>query len=177
MASGSIGRVVYVITGVAAIAFIAGLVVAAVSGISPTVSTQNSNENIVNTSPISWLALGNPGLKLVPSPIPSAASATVGTPSVVSNGTSLALGSVTAGAEAESFTLTFTSAPASTEVVWQLWFNGSGVTTITVYLETPASAFSGSVTFFYQLAPAGGTFVLNQVTSVAQQCTTVGNCP
>lgn len=177
MNSGSLGRFVYVVTGIAAVAFITGLVVAAAAGIAPSINQQNANENIVNTSTISWLSFGLPSLKLVPSPAPAAASSSAKAPSTVANGSAFGLGTVAAGAEAESLVLTFTSAPASTEVEWQVWVNGTSVTSVTVFLTTPATAFSGTVTFFYQLAVAGGSFTLNQVTSVVQQCASTGNCP
>lgn len=173
----SIGRVVYITIAVAAVAFTAGLVVAAAAGISPVFTTQNANENVATTSTISWLTLGTPALELVPSPAPAAASSSVGTPTLLSSGSSLGIGAVSAWGEAESFSLAYANAPASTEMEWQLWVNSTNVSTLTIYLETPSTAASGSVTFYYELAPAGGTFTLNQVTSVVQQCASVGSCP
>ncbi|MCI4335713.1 MAG: hypothetical protein L3K17_00740 [Thermoplasmata archaeon] len=115
---------------------------------------------------------------------PTAPSNTTAAPTVLpSNGTvSYGLnGGASGGAALLWIFQALVTAPLNTEIELELNYSLSGNTSrFTVYLETPSSAFSGTldVRLYYSIAASalsGGT--IQSVTELSAKCLTVGTCP
>jgi hypothetical protein len=176
------GKTVYIATILAIVTFGAGFALAAVT---VTNSTLNGGGNYVNNSPITWWTTSTSpaAVAAVPSPVPTVASTTVGTPTVLAaTGQNYEVGSGTAGDIAQIFRMTeATSAVANTEIeiVFTL-STGAGTTTTTVYIETQTSIPGTAQTFSFYMdagSAASASVTINYAEQVSQQCSAVATCP
>jgi hypothetical protein len=174
-------RAIFLATIMAMVTFGTGYALAAIS---VTNSAETAGGNYVNPNAIAgWsLAATSPtAVGVIPASGTTAASTTVGTPSVLpSSATSYTVGTVTAGDVAQILRFAeTTSAPANTEIEITFTLNtGAGTTTTTVYVETQASTVAQTFTFYLDAGSAASSSVtLNFAEQVSQQCSAVGTCP
>jgi hypothetical protein len=174
-------RTVYIATGFALLAVVAGFGMAAFTVTDGAALAGGGQYHATNA--IAWWTESDVGVSIQPTPLPATLSAVVGTPTVLAAAaTSYGVNAAVAGDIGQYWKfLEAAGAAASTEV--ELAFTvstGAGITTLTVYVETQAAPPAGGATFsfFFDLgAASAGTITLNSVTEIAQQCSAVGTCP
>jgi len=174
-------RTVYVATGFALLAVIAGFGMAAFTVTSG--AALNGSGEYHATNAIAWWTESDVGVSIQPTALPATASNVVGTPSLLPGvAASYGVNTAVAGDVSQFWKFTESAgATASTELELSFTVNtAAGVTTITSYVETQAAppGAGATFTFYFDLGSAGaGTITLNSVTEIAQQCSAVGTCP
>jgi hypothetical protein len=176
-------RTVYVATGFALLAVVAGFGMAAFTIQQGPAINGAGIANGANA--ITWWTESGVGVSVQPTVLPAVVSGLVGTPTVLAAvATNYGVNAPVLNDVAQEWKFTeATGAAASTEL--ELSFTVStgvvpAVTTLIVYVETQAAPPAGGATFtfFYDLgSPGAGTITLNSVTEIAQQCSAVGTCP
>jgi hypothetical protein len=176
-------RLVWVGTVVTILAISAGWLTAASLTIT-TGSSENGGGTYHATSSLSYWTEASVGIATEPSSLPAVLSTTSGSPTVLAgSGQNYAINTPTASDIAQFWKFTEgTSAPASTEI--ELQFTVSTgltpvITQVTAYLETQATAPGTAQTFvlYFDLGAVTSNIVLNSVTEIGQQCSSVGSCP
>lgn len=174
------GRAIAIATILAMLMFGAGYAMAAIT---VTNTTETAGGTYVNPGAISGWALSatDPvAVAVIPSSGLTAASTTVGTPSVLPGAaTSYSVGTVTAGDIAQVLHFSETAAaPVSTEIEITFTLSSASVVTTTVYVETQAAPAAYTMTFYLDAGSAAGASVtINYAEQISQQCSAVGTCP
>jgi hypothetical protein len=174
-------RTVYVATGFALLAVIAGFGMATFT-IQQGAALNGSGE-YHGTGAIAWWTESDVGVSIQPTALPVTLSTVVGTPTVLAAAsTSYGVNLAVANDVAQFWKFTeAVGAAASTELELSFTVNsGAGISTITAFVETQVAPPVGGATyaFYFDLGSAStGTITLNSVTEIAQQCTAVGTCP
>jgi hypothetical protein len=174
---------VYVATGFALLAVIAGFGMAAFTIQQGSAITGAGAYNGAN--PITWWTESGVGVSVQPTVLPTTLSGVVGTPTVLAAAaTNYGVNTAVANDVAQIWRFTEAAgATASTELELSFTVStgaGPTVTTVVAYVETQATPPAGGATFtfYYDLGSASaGTITLNSVTEIAQQCSAVGTCP
>ena len=174
-------RTVYIATGFALLAVVAGFGLAAFTVTSGPALAGGGEYHATNA--IAWWTESDVGVSIQPTPLPTTASGVVGTPTVLAAAaTNYGINAAVAGDVSQYWKFTeAVTATVSTEL--ELAFTvstGAGVSSLTVYAETQVTIPGAAVTFsfYYDLgSAAAGTITLNSVTEIAQQCSAVGTCP
>lgn len=174
-------RTVYIATGFALLAVVAGFGMAAFTVTDGAALAGGGQYHA--TSAIAWWTESDVGVSLQPTALPTTASVVVGTPTVLAAAaTNYGVNAAVAGDVGQFWKFAEAAgAPANTEI--ELAFTVStaaATTTLTVFVETQATPPAGGATFafYYDLgSPAAGTITLNSVTEIAQECSAVGTCP
>jgi len=177
-------RTVWIATAVAMAAVIGGWTVAA------SFSVQNGNTETGGgayhgTSALTYWTESSVGVGSQPSPLPTALSTTVATPTVLAAAAAnYAVNAPTATDVVHFWKFTESAgAPVSTELELQFTVSTGAVpviTQVTAYVETQATSPGAAIVFvlYYDLgSPSAGTITLNSVTEISQGCTAVGTCP
>jgi aryl-phospho-beta-D-glucosidase BglC (GH1 family) len=176
-------RTVYVATAFALLAVVAGFGIAASFTVTSGPALAGSGEYHATTS-IAWWSETDVGVSVQPTALPTTASATVGSPTVLVAGTSYGVNAAVANDVAQYWKFSeATTVSVNTELEVSFTVStgaGPTITTLTVYIETQAVAPGAAVTFgfYYDLGNAVTTTItLNSVTEISQQCSAVGTCP
>lgn len=177
-------RAVYLATAVALAAFVGGYAMAGALTIA-TGSPEGANGNYETTNGITWWTQSSVGLASTPGTVPTQLASSAASPTVLASaGQAYMANTGTSNDVAHFFKMTeATAAPTGTEL--EITFSVSTgttpvVTTLTVYVETQASAPASALTFtiYYDLGSASSaSIVLNSVQQISQQCGAVGTCP
>ncbi|MCI4335715.1 MAG: hypothetical protein L3K17_00750 [Thermoplasmata archaeon] len=178
-------KAIYLATALSLAAFVGGYAMAGALTINSS-GTEAASGNFETTSAITWWTQASVGLASTPSPLPTSLASTTATSPVSLPATSsgLMINAGTVGNVAHYFKMTeSTGAPTSTEleIVFSI-STGAGptITTVTVFIESQATAPSSAQTYtlYYDLgSAASSSIVLNSVEQISQQCTSVGSCP
>lgn len=154
-------------------------------GLTVTTGTTTANGNYESATSLAWWSFQTSATTTIPTSVPSAASTTVASPTILPSTGTLAfvINAATAGHNAIRWDFTLaTTAPTSTEV--EITFTaGTGVgstTTIKIYVETQTSIPSPAKTYSFYF-DAGTTlasnFVIQTFDETSQRCAAVGSCP
>jgi|HubBroStandDraft_1064217.scaffolds.fasta_scaffold01074_9 hypothetical protein len=174
-------RTVYVATGFALLAVIAGFGMAAFTVTSG--PALNGGGEYHATNAIAWWAETDVGVSVQPTALPATASNVVGTPTVLAAAAANYGINVAVANDVSQFWKFTEAAGATANTELELSFSvntAAGITTITSYVETQAAPPAGGATFsfYFDLGSAAtATITLNSVTEIAQQCGAVGTCP
>jgi hypothetical protein len=176
-------RTVYVATAFALLAVVAGFGIAASFTVTSGPALAGSGEYHATNS-IAWWTESDVGVSVQPTVLPTAASATVGSPTVLVAGTNYGVNAPVANDVSQYWRFTeATTVTINTELELSFTVStgaGPTITTLTVYIETQAAAPGAAVVFgfYYDLGNAVTTTItLNSVTEISQQCSVVGTCP
>jgi hypothetical protein len=149
----------------------------AVATIVPGISTAPaaSENSVVPASP-SWFALNTSGLALLTGTAPALASTDSHHPTVLSSTpVTLRTGTLATGDLVERMVLTFSQAPASTEVELVITLGGVPAGVTTVFVSTGTVSLTTSLTLLYPLGGATMPQVPSSVTLLVNVCSAV--CP
>jgi hypothetical protein len=130
---------------------------------------------------ITWWSQSGVSMDQIPFPAPSVVNATAATPTLLTGtNTSYALGVVRANDSAVRWDFQLKGPPILTE--FELTFSvqnltGSSLTTLTVYLETPLTAPSGTVLVSLFFDNGAGVTGFRAASQLSQQCSAFGACP
>ena len=130
---------------------------------------------------ITWWAQSGVSVDQVPSPAPSAVNGSAATPTLLTGlNSSYAVGAVKAGDAAVRWDFQLKSPPILTEfelTISVLNLTGTVATTLTVYLETPATSPVGTVLVSLFLDNGVGVTGFRAASQLSQQCSAFGTCP
>lgn len=130
---------------------------------------------------ITWWGETAVTLTLIPSPVPATANASAATPTLLTTAnTSYAVGAVKANDSAIRWDFQLKAPPVLTEfeiTVTVLNLTAASAATFTVFLETPATAPTGTVLVSLFVDNGAGTTGFQAVSQLSQQCTAFGTCP
>jgi hypothetical protein len=176
-------RSVYIATGFALLAVIAGFGVATLTITSG--AALNGGGEYHATNGITWWTETDVGVSVQPTVLPIAVSQVVGTPTVLAAAAANYGVNAPVANDVAQYWHFSEAAGATVNTELEISFTvstgaGPTITTVTVYIETQATTPAGAITFsfYYDLgSAAAATITLNSVTEIAQQCSAVGTCP